>query len=514
MVILASSSPLSSAEASVLDRNSEYLGVSTLQLMENAGRSVADAISTRFGAGSSVLVYSGVGRNGGDGMVVARHLAARKFNVTLRLVGDSRAITDPIVLQNWLAVRSMSASVKVEECRDSSSLTESDSDVLVDAVLGTGVKGKLRQPILRAVQVINGSRGFKVAVDVPTGIDSDTGEVLGEAVRANLTVSLHATKTGLMKAANFCGEVNVADIGIPPEAAVFAGPGDVEAVRVRRSPDAHKGEFGRLLVIGGNETFTGAPSLVALAAYRTGTDLVFVAAPEKTAYAISAISPNLISIKLPGESLALAHIRTLREQIEKATAIVVGPGLGQSVKMIAAIRRILPMIRESKKPLLIDADALRCLGIVKKKLFDQSTVLTPHGGEFQAISGKIPSKDLKVRSSEVKAFAAKSGAITLLKGSTDVISDGERVRLNDTGNPGMTVGGTGDVLSGIVAGLMSQGINTFAAAVAGAFINGAAGDLAEERLGYHLTPTDLIEHIPKVLNDPMSHKGIHQKRLQ
>jgi len=512
--MLASSSPLSSAEASVLDRNSEYLGVSTLQLMENAGRSVADAISTRFGAGSSVLVYCGVGRNGGDGMVVARHLAARKFNVTLKLVGDSRTITDPIVLQNWLALKSMSASVKIEECRDSSQLSESDSDVLVDAVLGTGVKGKLRQPILRAVQVINDSRGFKVAVDVPTGIDSDSGEVLGEAVRANLTVTLHATKTGLMKAANFCGEVYVADIGIPPEAIIFSGPGDVEAVRVRRSPDSHKGQFGRLLIIGGSETFTGAPSLVALAAYRTGTDLVFVAAPEKTAYAISAISPNLISIKLPGESLALAHIRTLREQIERATAIVVGPGLGQSVKTVSAVRRILPIIRESKKPLLVDADALRCLGVIKKKLFGDSTVLTPHGGEFQAISGKIPSKDLKVRSSEVKAFAAKSGAVTLLKGSTDVISDGERVRFNDTGNPGMTVGGTGDVLAGIVVGLMAQGVDAFRAAVAGAFISGASGDLAKEEFGYHLTPTDLLKHIPKVMNDPMCHKEIHQRNLQ
>jgi len=507
-------SPVGLLEASILDRNSEYLGVSTLQLMENAGRSVADVISTRFGTGSSVLVYSGVGRNGGDGMVAARHLAARKFKVTLRLVGDARAITDPIVLQNWFALKSMSSSVKIEECRDSSSLSESDSDVLVDAVLGTGVKGKLRQPILRAVQVINASRGFKVAVDVPTGIDSDTGEVLGEAVHANVTVTFHSVKSGLRKAANFCGELNVTDIGIPPEAAIYAGPGDVEAVIVRRPSEAHKGQFGRLLVIGGSETFSGAPCLVALAAYRTGTDLVFVAAPEKTARVISAFSPNLISIKLPGECLAVAHIRLLREHIEKATAVAVGPGLGQSIKTVSAVRRILPIIRDSRKPLLLDADALRCLGVVKKKLFDDSTVLTPHGGEFQAISGKIPSKDLKVRSSEVKEFAAKSGAITLLKGATDVISDGERVRLNDTGNPGMTVGGTGDVLSGIVAGLMSQGVNTFRAAVAGAFINGAAGDLAEERLGYQLTPTDLLEYVPKVLNDPMCHKEIHQKRLQ
>jgi NAD(P)H-hydrate epimerase len=501
-------------ETTILDRNSEYLGVSTLQLMENAGRSVADIISARFGAGSLVVVYSGTGRHGGDGMVVARHLAGRGFNVILRLVGDSRTITDEIVLHNWLALKSMSSSVKVEECRDSSVFSESDSDVLVDAILGTGVKGKLRQPILRAVQAINESGGFKIAVDVPTGVDSETGEVLGEAVRANLTVTFHAMKRGLNKARDFCGEINIATIGIPPEAFLFAGPGDVEAVRVRRLPEARKGQFGRLLVIGGSETFSGAPTLVALAAYRTGTDLVFVAAPEKTAQVISAISPNLISLKLPGDSLAPAHIRLLQEQIEKATAVVVGPGLGLNVKTISAVRRILTIIRQLKKPLLVDADALRCLGVIKKKLFDGSTVLTPHGGEFQAISGKPPSRDLKIRSGEVKALAGKSGAVILLKGYTDLISDGEHVRLNSTGNPGMTVGGTGDVLSGIVAGLMAQGVDAFAAAVAGAFVSGASGDLAEEQLGYHLTPTDILEHIPHVMNDPMCHKEIHKKRLQ
>jgi NAD(P)H-hydrate epimerase len=505
---------LSSLEIAILDRNSEYLGVSTLQLMENAGRAIADVISARFGAGSSVVVYSGTGRNGGDGMVVARHLAGRHFSVTLKLVGDSRAITDPIVLQNWHAMKSMSSTVTLEECRDSSSLSESNSDVLVDAVLGTGVKGKLRQPTLRAVQVINGSSGFKVAVDVPTGIDSDTGEVLGEAVRSNLTVTLHATKKGLAKAMDFCGEIIIADIGIPPEASTFAGPGDVDAVRVHRPAEAHRGQFGRLLVIGGSETFSGAPILVALAAYRTGTDLVFVGSPEKTAQAISAISPNLITIKLPGPNLAPAHVRILREQIERANAIVVGPGLGLSSGTISAVRRILALSRQFEKPLLLDAEALRTLGVIKKKLFDCPTVLTPHAGEFQAVSGKPPSRDLKARSSEVKALAGKCGAIILLKGPTDVISDGNSVKLNNTGNPGMTVGGTGDVLSGIVGGLMAQGVEPFRAAVAGAFVSGASGDLAEEQLGYHMTPTDILEHIPKVMNNPMCHKDIHDRRLQ
>lgn len=507
-------SALTSLETMILDRNSEYLGVSTLQLMENAGRSVADEITARFGAGSSVVIYGGTGRNGGDGMVVARHLAGRGFNVVFKFVGNEAVISDSTALHNWLALKAMVSTIRIEEHPDSSGLSESDSDIVVDALLGTGVKGKLRQPILRAVEVINGSRGFKIAVDVPTGIDSDTGEVLGEAVRANLTVTLHATKRGFSRAKEFCGEVKVAPIGIPPEAATFAGPGDVDAVVVRRLPEAHKGQFGRLLVIGGSEVFTGAPTLVALAAYRTGTDLVFVAAPEKTAQAISSISPNLITIKLPGQNLSPTHLRLLREQVEKASAIAVGPGLGLSKQTVATVRRIVSLAHQLKKPLLLDADGLKSLGVIRKKIFDPSTVVTPHAGEFQAITGKAPSRDLKVRSNEVRDFATKTGAVVLLKGHTDVISDGTSLKLNNTGNPGMTVGGTGDVLSGIVAGLLAQGVDGFRAAVAGAFVNGAAGDLAEEQYGYHITPTDLLEHIPKIMNDPMCHKIIVEKRLR
>ncbi len=498
----------------VLDRNSEYLGVSTLQLMENAGRAVADEISARFGAGSSVVIYGGTGRNAGDGMVAARHLAGRGFNVFFKIVGSEDAFSDSSTLHNLLALKAMSATIKIDHYHDSTALSESKSEIVIDALLGTGVKGKLRQPILRAVEVINKSGGYKVAVDVPTGIDSDSGEILGEAVRANLTVTLHAMKKGFAKAKSFCGEIKVADIGVPPEAVLFAGPGDVDAVIPRRSPDAHKGQFGRLLVIGGSDVFTGAPTLVALAAYRTGTDLVFVAAPERAAQAISSMSPNLITIKLPGENLALAHIRLLRDQLEKANAVAVGPGLGLNKQTISAVRKIVSLVLQSKKPLLLDADGLRAVGVVRKKLFDASTVMTPHAGEFQAVSGKPPSRDLKVRSLEVKSFASRSGGVVLLKGHTDVVSDGMRVKLNNTGNPGMTVGGTGDVLSGIVAGLMAQGVDSYRAAVAGAFINGAAGDLAEERFGYHLTPTDLLEHIPKVMNDPMCHKAILEKRLQ
>jgi NAD(P)H-hydrate epimerase len=512
--LIQTESTLTSLETKILDMNSEYLGVSTLQLMENAGRSVADEITARFGKGSEVIIYGGTGRNGGDGMVIARHLSSRSFKVTYRLVGEERAIEDEAVLQNWRALKAMTATVKIEKYPDSSMLSEANSDVIVDALLGTGVVGKLRQPTLRAVQVVNSSGGFKLAVDVPSGINSDTGEVQGEAVRANLTVTLHSMKKGLLKAKKFCGEIKSVNIGIPPEAALFVGPGDVQAVIAPRSPDAHKGEFGRLLVVGGSEIFTGAPTLVAMAAYRTGTDLVFVAAPEKAAQAISSLSPNLITIKLPGYNFSVAHVRLLREHLEKASAIVIGPGLGLAKETISAIRKLVALAIQRRKPLLLDADGLKAIGVIRKRVFDGTTVVTPHAGEFQAITGSLPSRDLKLRQDEVREAAARSGAVVLLKGHTDIVSDGVRVKLNSTGNPGMTVGGTGDVLSGIVAGLMARGVESFRAAVAGAFVNGAAGDLAEEKLGHHLTPTDLLQHIPRILNDPMCHKPIFEKRLQ
>jgi len=504
---------LTSLDVAILDKNSEYLGVSTLQLMENAGRSVADEIALRFGVGTSVVIFAGTGRNGGDGMVAARHLSSRGFKVSFKLIGNERSFHDPSVLSNWKILQAMSTSVKITSCQDSSMISSVNSDVVVDALLGTGIHGKLRQPYLRAVQVINNSAGFKIAVDVPTGIDSDTGEVLGEAVRAKLTITLHALKKGFSKAKQYCGEVKVANIGIPPEAAIYAGPGDVEAISRGRKMDAHKGQFGRLLVIGGNEMFSGAPTLVALAAYRTGVDLVNVAAPEIAAQSIASFSPSIITLKLPGINLSSSHLKLLNAQFDKASAIVIGPGLGLARETLNATRKIVNLGVHLKKPMLIDADGLKALGLVKKEIFNKSVVITPHAGEFESVSGKNPALDLKARVEEVRTFASTSGAVTLLKGHTDVVSDGDRVKLNNTGNPGMTVGGTGDVLAGVVAGLMAQGIEPYRAAVAGAFINGAAGDFAKERMGFHLTPTDLIEYIPRIMNDPMCHKFIMDNRI-
>jgi NAD(P)H-hydrate epimerase len=495
---------ITSRESRVLDRNSEYLGISTLQLMENAGKAISDEIAGRFPSTSSIVVYAGTGRNGGDGMVAARHLASRGYLVTLILVGMTSEIRDEATYKNWRAMNEMTETVRIEVAQDSSQISPRKCDVVIDALLGTGAKGNLRQPIMRAVETMNEMRCFKVAVDLPTGIDSDTGDVLGTALNADLTVTFHARKPGIRIAEKYCGEVKVAGIGMPREAEIYAGPGDVEDVTKPRAPEAHKGDFGRLLVIGGSEIYSGAPSLVALAGLRAGVDLVFVAAPERTATSIASFSPNLITIKLAGEHLNESNIETLKPHIVRSTCVAIGPGLGTHSETTKAVVRILAELKELQRPILIDADAIKAMGKTKQNV-GLPVVVTPHAGEFEVLSGRAPSADLKTRSEETRSLAAALGGTVLLKGQVDVISDGQRLKLNRTGNPSMTVGGTGDVLSGVVAGLMAKGVPGFEASVAGAFINGAAGDLAKVELGDHLAPTDLIHLIPKVMDDPMSH---------
>jgi NAD(P)H-hydrate epimerase len=344
---------------------------------------------------------------------------------------------------------------------------------------------------------------------VPTGIDSDTGEVLGTAVKANLTVTFYKTKKGLENARDYVGELIVKDIGLPPEFENYAGPGDVKLVWKTRVPESRKGDYGRLLVIGGSETFSGAPALVALAALRTGVDLAYVAAPQKTAYAISAMSPDLITIKLDGEHLNMGNIPALKAYIEKSDAVVIGPGLGLHAETRDAVKALMDVVESASKPLLLDADGLKAFAEFKRRL-SVPTVLTPHAGEYAILAGKSLPENLKEKALEVRKTAAELGTVILLKGPVDIIADEKRFKLNFTGNPGMTVGGTGDVLSGIVGAFLAQNADPFEAAVAGAFVNGAAGDFVFEERGYHMVASDLLQWIPKVLDDPMSHLKVRK----
>jgi len=493
-----------------LEINSEYYGVSRLQLMENAGKNIADQIKNRFKpAKTKVAVFCGIGGNGGDGFAAARHLLDYGFQIEVILAGKPTEITDKEAQTNWNALQNLKGYLTVHEIYDSSLIPDVKADVVVDALLGIGLEGVPRPPIRQLITKINEFKSFRIAVDVPTGINSDSGEVLEEAVKADLTVTFHKSKPGLEKAEKYTGEVVVADIGLPVQFERFAGPGDVQMIVKPRSPEAHKGDFGRLLVIGGSEIFSGAPVLVASAAYRTGVDLVHIAAPAKTSYAISSMSSDLITIKLEGDHLNTRNVAALEPFLEKSTAVAMGSGLGLHKDTREFVKEMVKQIEAKQVPLLLDADGLKAFAEFKHRV-KSPVVLTPHLGEYKILTGHEAPSDLEGRSTDVRKTAEELGAVVLLKGHTDVISDGKRVKFNFTGNPGMTVGGTGDVLSGIVAAFLAQSSDPFEAAVAGAFINGAAGDFAASVKGLHIVATDLLEWIPCVIDNPMLHVKVRK----
>jgi hydroxyethylthiazole kinase-like uncharacterized protein yjeF len=500
---------ITSQEMRAVEVNAEYYGISLLQLMENAGHNIAEEIITRFSNEKKVVIFCGLGGNGGDGFVAARHLLAAGFDVTIVLLGRARDISHETALKNWVILQSLQDKIPLFEVTDSSALPKVVADIVVDALLGTGTKGKLKPPITQVVDYINSLSGFKIAVDVPTGIDSDTGEVLGNAVKADLTVTFYKAKKGLEKAKKYVGELVVGDIGLPSEMEQFDGPGDVLLASKLRSPTAHKGDFGRLLVIGGSEVYSGAPTLVSLAALRTGVDIVYLAAPAKTAYAISSMSPDLITIKLDGSNLKLSNIETLKPYLSMVDAVVMGPGLGLSPETQEFVKTCVEEVEKAGKPLLLDADGLKAFAKFKRPL-KVPLVLTPHAGEYAILTDETLPENQEERILAIQKTAKKLNAVVLVKGKVDIVCDAERAKLNFTGNPGMTVGGTGDVLSGIVGGLMAQKVDVFEAAVAGAFVNGAAGDFVASEIGFHMVATDIIDWIPRVFEDPMSHLKVNK----
>ena len=503
---------ISTLEMAVADENASYLGVPRLLLMENAGRAVAEEVARRLGGleGRRALVVAGLGNNGGDGFVAARHMASLGARVAVILLGREDAIRTEEARANWRALKNMVLSVELYQAPSPEALEEAWSkacaqgpDVIVDAIFGTGLRGRIRSPFAEAIQRINASGALVVAVDVPSGLNPDTGEPSEPTVRAHATVVMHKPKPGLLKpgARSYVGELVVASIGMPPEAELVVGPGDLRAfLRPTRPPHSKKGDFGRVLVVGGGPDYSGAPALCALAALRAGADLAVVAAPRSVASVIRSFSPNLIVRTLSSEALVPEDVPFLLDLARRSTCLVVGPGLGTDERTQEAVTELVAGAKRVV-PLVIDADGIKALARRSVDLAGSKAVITPHAGEFKLLAGReLPEPgDLRGRMEAVRALAERLGATILLKAHEDIISDGRRVKLNLTGNPAMTVGGTGDVLAGVVAALLSHGLGPFEAACLGAFINGMAGDLAARELGYHIMATDVIERIPAVL---------------
>ncbi len=500
---------ISRKEIKVLDINSEYFGTPSKKLMENAGKGVADFITKQINAKNrKILFICGTGNNGGDGFVAARYLT-KKFDITVFLTGQEKDIKTEIAEINFKKLNK-----KDLEIFDYGSINKldkliSENYVIVDSMLGIGLSGNLREPYLTIVNKINTVKNkIIISVDIPTGFGTKT------FIKPDYTVTFHDIKIEMKK--ENCGEISKIDIGIPKKAIQYIGPGELSIYYPRPKKESHKGENGRLLIVGGGP-YIGAPALSGFAALRTGSDLVYITTPKRAGKAITSFSPLVIKPKRLAEDLGkislniivkeLNHndiliqedLDIIKKNLAKVDTVVIGPGLGSENATLKTIEILIKKCVNLKKSMVIDADAIQVIGKKPDIIKNSKTVITPHAGEFKELAGIKLSNNLNERKIHVEKWANKIGVTIFLKGQIDIISNGVVTKFNDIHNSAMTVGGTGDVLSGIIGSLLSKKVEPFDAARIGAFLNGAAGNNAFEKNSYGLIATDIIKEIPSIL---------------
>jgi hydroxyethylthiazole kinase-like uncharacterized protein yjeF len=482
------------AQARELDRIAiAEAGIPGYTLMSRAGEACWEALQSRWPAARALLVLCGTGNNGGDGFIVARLALAANWRVQVLQLGDAArlqgdaltAYSDFVSLGGQVSPFTTAASM--------------EADVLVDAMLGTGVDRPLTGDWQLAVERVNQSSLPVLAVDLPTGLQADTGAVTGAAVHADMTVTFIGRKAGLYTGAgpDYAGDIRFADLEVPeavyqrvtPAAQLFrqAAPGLLVGARART---AHKGQQGHVLVIGGGEGMGGAARLAGEAALRSGAGLVSLATHPAHAAFVASACPELMC-------RGVASAQQLKPLMQSADVLVVGPGLGQS----GWAQSLLAVVLGASQPRVVDADALNLLANAAAKCENQ--VLTPHPGEAARLLGLNTVAIQRDRFAAAQAISLQYGGVTVLKGAGTVIHvEGKPPAVCAAGNPGMATAGMGDVLTGVIAALIAQGMDVHTAAVAGVCVHACAGDAAAVQGERGMMARDVIAALRAVLNTP------------
>jgi NAD(P)H-hydrate epimerase len=493
-------------------RTIEEIGIPSLVLMENAGRQAVAAMEAAFEelATSRVAVICGRGNNGGDGFVVARTLLQRGVDTAVFLLGSVADVRGDARTNLEILGR---IGLTVVEITDAQAwelhFTEiAEYDLIVDAMLGTGFRGRLSGLLETVVADINGLGVPVVAIDLPTGVSADTHLLEGAAIEASMTVTLAAPKIPLVlpPADTHAGDLVIADIGIPPPVLEEVEGQYLELLtreRMReivpvRAPESHKGDFGRVLVIAGSRGRTGAAHLAAMGALKSGAGLVTVATPRSCLPIVAAMAPEYMTEPLDETAAGTADFGAIDRVLEiQADVIAVGPGLGQAPGTAAFVQAL---VERAGVPLVLDADALNAFAGEPERLVGRDgvdVIITPHPGEMARLMSTSIEAVQRDRIGAARGFAAERRLHVVLKGNRTVIAapDG-RTFLNLTGNPGMATGGTGDVLTGMIAAWVAQLLDPEAAAKLAVYLHGTAGDLAEADEGeVALTAGDLVTRL-------------------
>ena len=495
--------------------------VPSLVLMERAGTGVMTHLEARYGpvAGKRVVILCGKGNNGGDGFVIARLLRRKKAQVHVVLLApvtelsrDARAM-----YQRFQRTAGRSSIVRPP---DANALQQrlSASDIIIDAILGTGLSAPVTGLHREAIEAINAAGRPTVAVDLPSGLHADTGSILGAAVRADLTVTLGLPKTGLYCGAGIdcAGSVHLADIGIPTAFVEAIGSrlllltgASAQAALPLRRPSSHKGTYGHLGIIAGSVGKTGAAAMAAMAALRIGTGLVTAAIPSSVNDILEAKLLEAMTLPMP-ETKARTFARSGLDRLlafgGSRDAVAIGPGLTTHPETVDLVQEF---VKRIDKPCVLDADALNALA-GKASLLTECTyppIITPHPGEMARLEAEATTQSVNEdRLGTATRFARERGVFVVLKGARTVIARPDGVAaICPTGNPGLATAGTGDVLTGMVGGLIAQGVGPWEPACAATYFHGLAGDLAAQQRGQAgMIARDLIQHIPHAIT-PTTH---------
>ncbi len=484
-----------------------------ITLMENAGIGVVHELQKRFPDlhQKKIFIFCGMGNNGGDGFVIARHLANLGSEVTVLSAGKLSELKGDAGIN---ANSARNIGIQVDEL-GSKHLNRHDHklrhcDIIIDAVFGTGLNKPVSGFMEKVIDKINQFEKFVVSVDINSGVDSDSGQLMGPHVKSDLTLALAYYKQShlLHPSAGVMKEIRLIDIGIPAKACESQNiqvhqseEKDIKSYFQKRNPNSHKGDYGHVLVLAGSRGKSGAAGLTALAVLRAGAGLCTLALPDSSQKAVHPM--EVMTVPLPettSGTLSLKAKESILNLLEGKSAVAVGPGISTDPETVALIGEILPQIQ---CPLVLDADALNALSLHKDWLekLKPETVLTPHPKEMSRLTGMPTEEIQKNRITTASKFSSNHSLTLILKGSPSLIAlaDGSLV-INPTGNAGMATGGSGDVLTGIIAGLMAQGFSTAQASIAGAYIHGEAGDyFAESESQTTLIAGDLLRCLPETL---------------
>ncbi len=502
-----------------IEKEADANGLSYSQMMRNAGFGLAEVVTDVLSDNGwdSAFGLVGPGNNGGDTLIALTHLVEEGFHARAYIV--KRKQGDELIVQ----FQNAGGDVTFADADPDFSALEAglqSADILLDGLLGTGIKLPLKNDVaivleqtLLVLETMH-EMPFVVAVDCPSGVDCDSGDAAMECIPADLTVSMAAVKQGLLKLPAFelIGELTVVDIGLPDDLASFyelksevADHDLIAGLLPERPLDSHKGTFGTALIAAGSQNYTGAALLAGTAAYRVGAGLVTLAVPEPLHAALAGQLPEATWVLLPHESGFISEKASdvLLNHIQRPTALLLGPGLGNHPSTAKFVEKIVSAV---KLPTVVDADGLRHLAQIQDwhKKVSPSTVLTPHIGEMSALTGLSHAEILQNKNEVALKYAKEWGHVVVLKSAFTVIAspDGEMTVI-PVASPALARAGTGDVLAGLIVGLLAQGLDACDAAVAGAFIHAEAGLIAAEDLGTtaSVLASDLLNSIPDVMSE-------------